>query len=620
MRKKSLIQSVFIAAALIGCTNENLVDSKDVKNVAKANFTLSEVKTGLPLDSAVIIVDGIKTSDTLTKGGVLQLKNIPVGTYTVHIRKSGYAELLYQFTIDMAATNEIPVANDYSENITMYPLAESNAVEGSVRVFDKNNQFISSDKVPVKLEFADSHLKEKVIYVNTNSSGTFSFKSLPAYAQARLSFLPYTASGNVYVNSDAKVIEVLKSATLKISEPFNYNYDAAALKLLNTSFITGSAVADTMPVKLIFSEAIDTTRSKSAISIVNGVDTYGTILKFNKDTLSLSPLGGRWSSGTNTIQFGSGIYSITGKAYATNVNFAVGRSGSLSSDLKLTLDSVGVLPVADTNKISELTSSFSIKWDKDASADSYVLYRKASDEKNFTVQSQVFDGDSTHGRINSGTIFASGKSYKYLLVGKNSEGVSVLDETKAIEIKDLTAPYTSSMSWSWASGSTNQYSGTVNSMNNLNDTTNYGNGANRSQYLMNVDTLNQNNVPNFADSNLVATISFSENMDVRVTPKFNGSYGSYLTPVWSWDPNVKNKAYIYLKYNVGKDVYTNVGTTNTFTLSLDLSGLKDLMGNAFAEKTRLNTYRNAYTQQWTSNGIRTWVIKPSYTNFNNQGL
>lgn len=620
MKKASLLKMAALSAALIGCTDENIVDSKDVKSVAKATFTVTEVKTGKALDSAVVIVDGVKTSDTLTKSGVLQLNNLPVGTYTVHIRKAGYAELQFPVTIEMAAVDETPVANDLSEQVTMYPVSESNAVEGAVRVYDKNNQFINSDKVPVKLEFADSHLKEKVIYASTDSKGAFIFKSLPAYAGATLSFLPYTAGGSVYVNSSTRAIEVLKDASLKIAEPFNYSYDAAALKLLSSNVLAAVSLADTVPVQLVFSEQIDTLRSKKTISVTGPNGEYAAVMTFKGDTVNFSPLGGRWSAGSNTIQFGAGIYSMTGKTYATNVNFTVGRSGALTSDLKLALDSVGALPVADTNKISENTSTFSLKWDKDANAESYVVYRKASDERNFTLQAGLsFDGDSTKGRINSGTIFDDGKSYKYLLVAKNSQGIAALDESKALEIKDVTAPYTNSMNWSWTSGSSNQYSGTVNGMSTLNDTTNAGSGADRSQYLMNVDTLNQNSVPSFVDSNLVATINFSENMDTRITPTITG-VGSYATPVWVWDPNNKNVARLYLKYTVGKELYSAVGTVNTIALSVDFSSLKDLMGNSFSEKARVNSYRNAYAQQWTTSGMRTWKIKPAYSNSNNQGL
>ena len=62
---------------------------------------------------------GALNSDSL---GTTKYKDLAVGSYQVLVKKAGYASMVCDATIGLAAQEEVPVANDRTVNVTLHKL------------------------------------------------------------------------------------------------------------------------------------------------------------------------------------------------------------------------------------------------------------------------------------------------------------------------------------------------------------------------------------------------------------------------------------------------------------------------------------------------------------------
>lgn len=398
-----------------------------------SNGILSGVKV------TIIGKDSLESDAT----GIVTFPSVPVGTYLVSCKKTGYQPIIspLQISIDPNST-VVPIVNQSTSMLFMPK--QGVALRGMIYYEEANVKrlavgakveclFIVKDSASGKTDYL-----EPLRTTATLANGTFSLADLPEYTYMKISVLPYNIGNKIY----------------KASAPQYFTTDAVGDTIISQSVVLAPVSGDnfvllssnladfntTDTIVLTFSEPIDTTLLTPDSITVSHNQGQVLVLKqwsVNNTILRIIPFDGIWSTQKTYILRIKKLLSTSGKILDnTNLNpfnFIPQVSGALGNieDVRYRIN------LNDTTKADWNTNAIYLLWSGLVDAQRYDIYQKALDEPTWHRIATVTD---TFDYVSTPEFFTNGQSAKFMILGVNNTSSSPISTATKLIVKDGKSP------------------------------------------------------------------------------------------------------------------------------------------------------------------------------------
>jgi len=244
------------------------------------------------------VADGATHSTETDSIGYYIITDLPPGDYTIHfINSNDYA--VGQIVVHVPTLEEIlysagelggppPTDKDYdhtiSEDITLYK--KNAGIQGTVYKKESENSIIPADGVTVIADHDGYHIHPDSYSTTTNSSGFFSFDSLPSTPDVSIVTLPYNDDTNEYACTERteslcrNQTRTMQDIILPINSPEPF--------ITQSNFINVSNFSLTEDLTCTFSKTMQTSNFEYNLSH-NSTDVECETTWSNDITLTIDP-------------------------------------------------------------------------------------------------------------------------------------------------------------------------------------------------------------------------------------------------------------------------------------------------------------------------------------------
>jgi len=244
------------------------------------------------------VVDGATHSTETDSIGYYIITDLPPGDYTIHfINSNDYA--VGQIVVSVPTLEEIlyshgeiggppPTDKDYehtiSEDITLYK--KNAGIQGTVYKKESENSIIPAEGVTVIADHDGYHIHPDSYSATTNSSGFFSFDSLPSTPDVNIVTLPYNDDTNEYACTERteslcrNQTRTMQDITLPINSPEPF--------ITESNFIDVNNFSLTEDLTCTFSKTMQSSNFEYNLSH-NSTDVECETAWSNNITLTIDP-------------------------------------------------------------------------------------------------------------------------------------------------------------------------------------------------------------------------------------------------------------------------------------------------------------------------------------------
>lgn len=556
---------------LMSCS-DNSVESKDLNVDSKGNLYVSVrdvngtvLTAGDSVNVTLLkIEDKPRMADSL---GTVLYKNLQVGSYQILVEKAGYAPMVCNTDINLAASDETPIASDVTLAVDLHKIGAS--VTGTAVRQNAANingvETLPATDASVRLVLGGGACE----YVNgtavatVDASGNYSFADLPELANYTLYPQAMTVGTELNTANVIAGITGVVGENKKVAQ-LSYSVNADPFKVIATN---KSSVAIDDSIVVNFSKSVDVARIRNGDIYVSNSVAIVPVWSNDNKTLTVKAATGKWNYGsTFTLYFT--VYSVDGVSISTSSSNALAVSIYTDGDLGQ-VAGVKAKDQMDTT-IDYNNTTVQLTWNKLANASGYEVYRKVSTDSSYVLTTTLGSINDTNVTV-TGNVFSDGKSVQLLVVGVNSVGRSafVLDSAKAFfdKVKPTqgllygaqgtattsTTPGASGLDWVFESGAASVTAGA---------TTN-----------LELDQLTPM-VIDFSEPMDTTTFTVSSNITVTQDGTPNSSDKLTFTKAWSFD----GSQLVIVPYVVAGKSAADVA----LRVSVSFSGVTDKRGNAMA--------------------------------------
>lgn len=443
--KKMLMISLSLLALLVlsACGDDVAVNGYDEsKTSATLDLSVEDAASNMPLDSVEVswIQNGKLKTATTDSNGVLLIKGLTAGSYTFTLTKEGYAEIKVSSSFVPVTDIEMPVIPDKDMTLSMNALGVT--VEGQVKLQNIDGQKLLVDGATVELVLNGSAWAEPIFTTTTDENGAFSFSNLPERTTYSVTIHRHAEDGVAYKTSETWTVSGLRAGESQTkTASFLLTIEAPELVV---DEITDEDLSSGDTLEVVFSEEVDQDEIKlDDIEVTGSGNTVAVETKWssNGKTLMVWPADGEWgSSGTYTIWLS--LQSVEGETLNTSENFSVvigGAAGTVSG-----FEIVEWFNGSDwwENELIDITiSQVELKWDLEDGVAGYEIYRKDSDDDNFTLYATINDPEDSNYVVTglSGDL-DDGAHVKFMIVSFTGDGRSPFADAPVITLEDVAGP------------------------------------------------------------------------------------------------------------------------------------------------------------------------------------
>jgi hypothetical protein len=448
-RIKSLGMFLTIGSAMLllnACgDNVDLTGYDESKTEGSVDLVIVDGMSSVELDSVEVsyVKNGKKFTEYTDSVGSVTITKLPSGTYTLTIKKEGYADIKLPAQMGLAGNTDMPVVMDLDYTLEMHK--EVVSVSGSVKLTDLKGETNPQEAVTVQLEYANNPAVgqwAKTIYTTTTgSTGEFTFSNLPEGVSFVVSVRQHEKDGLLFSTASTWNIAALSEGeTKKKTAPFIVTVEAPDL-LINS---TNEDKMDSNTAYVIdFSEAVDQEKLEYGdISVTQGFSTKIAVEATwsNGDkTVSIKPVQGTWAK-NNAYTVSLSLTSMSGDDLSTTKTFEVKDKSSVPAapkGLELYAVNNGFLSPNDST-VTETASSVSVRWNSVKAAEQFEIYVKYPGEANFSLDGTQIATDTTaliytDGAFSEGTV-------RVFVQAISQAGASAISDILAIKEGDEIAP------------------------------------------------------------------------------------------------------------------------------------------------------------------------------------
>lgn len=525
------------------------IDYLQGNTTARVILKLFDLYSNSPLSGVKVVVAGVDSAKTDSAGTVV-FDSVMAGNYLVNCSKSGFesSQELLKLSIDSNSTT-VPIVN---QSTGVFYMARRGVTLSGNLYFEKENTVSHADEARIECRVTNRAISfQSPVKITTSDEGIYSFEDLPEFST-------YTITVRLFKDGSL----FFKQAETVTANGMMYDDLVRADDIILQEFTDGFFIAmdhnlekleKNDSIEIDFSEAVDT-HKLSEDSIYVETNTGGKriliqrIWKNDNKTLVIVPYDGSWDPGEIYMLTIGTLESVTGKPL-DNTNFMAYSFTAMSSG---TLDDVENFRYhagnSDTVKADYNTTSITLLWTKLENAVVYQIYQKATSDSSWYLAATTADTTRT---VTTTEGFNEDNQIQFLVLGKNSDGVSNFKDAEILTVKDETSPVISVTSGFSVSGCNN---------------------TGRTVF----DTIRFN----------ISASYISEPLDTTGTPEFSVSEGGYLSGstlygdtlytvdsencYWTWTTQRSGAIHIVV------DADEN-GAYDT--LNVDFTSLTDLAGN-----------------------------------------
>jgi len=442
MNKKLFVLLTASVVSLFFACSGDVVESTETSNRAKLALTVTvqDIVSGELLEADVSLNDGKAQQ---SKSGVAVFDDVSTGTHTLQAKKYGYAAALVSpIEVDLVTGQNAQIKRDYAATLKLYPLTSS--LWGYINYTDENGVTKPAAGVSVNLRLgdrfgsiADTVFVNKLYTVITDATGKYFIDSLPAVGTNYTLWVSESKIGNIeYASATISPANSLKTAG-------SFNATANAFELTEkTNLFVASEYPSTIeladianPITFKFTEAVNKNKLTATSISVSGSTAANIVWNATYTEVTLTPMG-NWKGLSSIIL---NLTSISGTPLSENYPITVALED---------LSAITVLPeflasnYVDPTKI-DYDSRIFIKFPKVPGATNYSVYtnNNAQGIYNVTPASTIAETEDSRTvsivNPNGQTIT---KEVGILVQALNTNSKTILDETKALKIKDVVNP------------------------------------------------------------------------------------------------------------------------------------------------------------------------------------
>jgi hypothetical protein len=554
MNKISLLASALLASlSFMACSDDVVMSAyEESKTTASADFTVTDVD-GEALDSVTVewVYNGkLKTSMT-DSAGRLVLRDLRAASYRFRFLKDEFAAIDLNVNMLPQGTSDMPIIPDVDATIRMHALGVSLA--GEVKLTDSDGNRSLQEGVTLDLEMdppTTGTWVKQTYTTTTDENGAFVFEDLPEKAfWYKVSVRRFEDDANKVYRATADWTE---NSTLRGSDvatkltPFILVLDVPALEIDQTN---SEGINSSDDFEMTFSQSVNTgdimLNDLVVISNSSGRVVAVDFEWANSATeLTVTPVNGDWGE-AGDYNISGRIESVDGSVLNIDEDFevlATGDAGAVSG-LEVEWWRDDSWTTHDNDSLDSNAEDVALIWNKVSGAVGYEVYRKASDEDNYTRIARWEDADDTTYTADVAGMLEEG-SVRFAVVSFTADNRSDLTDA-TILLEDIVTPKMTSIS------PLTEYSFAF-----------YGdNSADSDPYVLDTETVN-----------------FSEKMDT--TASLSITVPSALDPLevtWEWTSLTAGTFTLQVPANTDASAVTAGGDVSA---DLSVSGLVDLNGNS----------------------------------------
>jgi hypothetical protein len=431
-KKLFLLLTASVIALFFACSGE-VVESIETSNKAELSLavTVSDNNSGALLAANVSLNGGAPQQAT---NGVAVFSGVSTGKQNLRANIAGYAEMTSEYEVTPVTGQNAQIPRDYATTIKLYPL--NSGLWGYLRYKDSNDVFKSVPKgVSVNLRLTSDRFVNKLFTVQTDSTGKYTFPALPAVGTAYTLWVSETKIGSIeFGSTDISVTKSLQAGSVYAGET-SLSSDNKTNLFIVSDYPSIISLADiAKPITFRFTEPVN--RNRIDASSIFIYDRYFDEITANitwndsNNVLTLTPMG-NWKD----LQ---GIYLQDLKSISGTSLF---EDYYPITVLREDLSATTIVPVllSDTNKI-DYNSPVYLKYGKVPGATSYSVYTNNNSEGvyRYTTSNKVTE------TVDTVTLYFSSlnlfREVGFLVQASNYDSKTILDETKAVKVKDKVNP------------------------------------------------------------------------------------------------------------------------------------------------------------------------------------
>jgi hypothetical protein len=598
MNKKLFLSLTAGVVALFSACSGDVVDldssaRQPVQTKANLTVTVQDAIKGEAQDDADVSLNSGESQKT-NATGVTVFKEVTAGYHWLRIKKTGFAEMFQPVEVTPESDKNIYIARESVASVQLYPL--TSGLTGYLYFTDKDGIDRPAVGVKVYIQISDDlqnldykYLVEKSYPEITKDDGKYEFKTLPAVGRyfsiwtegKTLEGIPF---GTKNIDRRGVILEGGKSKVIS----YDLNYDRLTSTQNTAIFVIKdynkivdyNDPTETGILTFEFNDKIDPAYfTGNTVTISDEVADFKWDESYTK--LTITPVG-KWRNSSFNVNVNN-LKSMSGKSlsglYSINVIYK-----DLSGDI--------IVPNLLTKRadIDCDGRSIQLRWKKIPGVDDgfYTVYRNsegASQNGYETVSANfVYSADSVTATVGTGTI--GYRTISFLVQGRNGTSKTILDEEKAITIRDEKKP----------------------------EINNPGVNVADTSVLLNIYSLLSNPAA-LTDQNVIS-IYFSEPMDTTVALK--GDWKIEGTETGDGPIKTKIKA-IKLKWTNGvcSETATQAPSDRYLTLCIDTQEGNAISASATNVRYRIGDKedsKNNFLKDWQGNKLEQKIEKvPVYT-------
>jgi 5-hydroxyisourate hydrolase-like protein (transthyretin family) len=366
-------------ALLFTACGDTVVDADNppISPTAKLNVVVLADNTGEPLGGATVkLVSTGEIGVTNASNGGISFSSVYAGTiHTVQVEKEGYASLSGTGTIEHEATDNVYMARENTISIRLFPKTAS--LDGYLYWPDTLDAKKSNPAVGAKvlIQYSSDDILNKYDTIIVAADGKFTSATLAAVGESySISALPFNVGSYTFNSATGFSTPSLSSTTpAHITAKPIYDYDSETSVFTLLSYT--SKVTTTSPVVFTFSDDV----SEATKKISSGETCQPVDFSWNGNTLTVTPLGGKWLSADCGINISKEPESKKGHSFKLpSVPYKI-----TVEDFEVDLTGKDVTGFDASGKV-EVGSTITLTWtkmnDMDCEIANYEVYHKVNNK------------------------------------------------------------------------------------------------------------------------------------------------------------------------------------------------------------------------------------------------
>ena len=424
-----ILATIALFLTLFACSDVAMTGYDESKTTATIDILVTDAGTSDPLDSVVVVyvVNGREKSVKSDTLGRVTIPNLGSGTYRLRLTRAGYADVDVTVPLAPAPDIDMPVVPD--ADLSLYMYAEGVTLTGDVKIQDAKGVKTLKAGVTVDLTLGGASFVKDVCTTVTDADGKFTFANLPEMASYTVSVRRLVVGEQAFEGTTTWTETGIRTGNV-ITKPsaFVMTLDAPVLEV-NT---INTELKSTDELVVSFSQIVDVSKiGLGDIEVTRNGFTevaVSAVWSDSNKTLTIAPVSGAWGA-TGAYELALVLKSTAGANFTGTNPIDFGVTAAVVAPAKVTnfhlvswVDVLGDLQDT-TVAVDNSADMLHLAWNDIDGENGYEIWRKRSNEDNFTLLSTNFAGDTTY-TADVGGLFTGSNKATFMVVSFTDAGRS----------------------------------------------------------------------------------------------------------------------------------------------------------------------------------------------------